>query len=32
LDGAVNLPNFRFYRFAITAATGAGYLTGKIME
>lgn len=31
-DGAVNLPNFRFYRLAITAATGAGYLTGKIME
>ena len=31
-DGAVNLPNFRFYRFSVTAATGAGYIIGKIME
>jgi hypothetical protein len=29
--GNVNLPNFRFYRLNITAATGAGYIVGKIM-
>jgi hypothetical protein len=29
--GSVNFPNFRFYRLNVTAATGAGYLTGKIM-
>jgi hypothetical protein len=30
-SGSVNLPNFRFYRLNITAATGAGYIVGKIM-
>src|ERR1035437_7810509 len=30
-DGYVNLPQFLFYRLSITAATGAGYLTGSIM-
>jgi hypothetical protein len=29
--GSVNLPNFRFYRLAVTAATGVGYIVGKIM-
>jgi len=29
--GSVNFPNFRFYRLNVTGATGAGYLTGKIM-
>jgi len=29
--GSVNFPNFRFYRLNVTVATGAGYLTGKIM-
>jgi len=29
--GSVNLPDFRFYRLKITAATGAGYIVGKIL-
>jgi|ERR1035437_1881307 hypothetical protein len=30
-DGDVNFPNFRFYRLKVSAATGAGWLIGKIM-
>lgn len=30
--GSVNLPNFRFYRLSVTAATGAGPIIGKILE
>jgi len=30
-DGGVNLPQFLFYRLKVSAATGAGYLTGSIM-
>ena len=30
-EAGVNLPNFRFYRLKISAATGAGYLVGKII-
>ena len=30
-DGDVNLPQFLFYRLKVSAATGAGYLTGSIM-
>ena len=29
--GSVTVPNFRFYRLCVTAATGAGYLSGKIL-
>ena len=29
--GSVNLPNFRFYRLQVTAATGAGPVIGKIL-
>ena len=29
-EAGVNLPTFRFYRLKITAATGAGYIVGKI--
>jgi hypothetical protein len=29
--GSVNLPNFRFYRLQVTAATGAGPIVGKIL-
>jgi hypothetical protein len=30
--GSVNLPNFRFYRLQVTAATGTGPIIGKILE
>ena len=31
-DGNVNVLSFRFYRLQITAATGAGYAVGTIMQ
>jgi hypothetical protein len=31
-SGSVNLPNFRFYRLRVTAATGSGPIVGTIME
>lgn len=30
--GSVNLLSFRFYRLQVTAATGTGYVIGKIMQ
>jgi len=30
-EAGVNIPNFRFYRLNISAATGAGYIVGKIL-
>jgi hypothetical protein len=31
-SGSVNLPNWRFYRLNVIAATGSGTIIGKIME
>jgi hypothetical protein len=30
--GNVNLPNFRFYRVQVTAATGAGPIVAKLLQ